>query len=109
MGYKTNKIYKEMAEEKKKNKGGRPFGAVSEKTKTIREMISCYTDGRFNDFETAMDRVLLNDPDKYCKMYLELMSFRIPKLKSVDFTGDVKSSTLEDKLKSMYEKTMEDK
>ena len=108
-GYKTNLIKNELAAEKKKGKVGRPAGSVSEKTKTIREMIACYADNRFSDFEMAMDRVLLNDPDKYCKMYLELMAFRIPKLKSIDFTGEMKSSTLEEKLKSMHEKTMVDK
>ena len=37
----------------------------------------------------------------YDKLYLELLSFRMPKLKSVDFTGEIKNYILVQKLSAI--------
>ena len=84
---------------RKKKETGRPRGAISNKNKLLREMIEEFTDGNFNVFVEKMNQI--DKPEVYAKLYLELLSFRMPKLKSVDFKGEVKGSSLEDKLKAL--------
>ena len=89
---------------KEKNKGGRPPGVPTQKNKMLREMIEEFTDGNFNVFAEKMGEV--KTPEMYAKLYLELLSFRMPKLKSVDFKGDIKSYSLEEKLKALHQNSL---
>ena len=84
---------------RKNNKIGRPQGSLSNKNKLLREMIEEFTDGNFQVFIEKMSEI--DKPEVYAKLYLELLSFRMPKLKSVDFKGEVKGSSLEDKLRAL--------
>ena len=84
---------------RKNNKIGRPQGSLSNKNKLLREMIEEFTDGNFHVFIQKMSEI--DKPEVYAKLYLELLSFRMPKLKSVDFKGEVKGSSLEDKLRAL--------
>ena len=88
----------------KKNKGGRPAGVPTQKNKLLREMIEGFTDNNFDIFAQKMNEV--DKPEMYAKLYLELLSFRMPKLKSVDFKGEIKNTTLEEKLKELRESSM---
>ena len=87
-----------------KNKGGRPAGVPTQKNKMLREMIDEFTDGNFNVFAEKMGQI--EKPETYAKMYLELLAFRMPKLKSVDFKGDIKSYSLEEKLKALHQNSL---
>ena len=87
-----------------KNKVGRPPGVPTQKNKMLREMIEEFTDGNFNVFVEKMGKV--DKPDMYAELYLELLSFRMPKLKSVDFKGDIKSYSLEEKLKALHQNSL---
>ena len=89
---------------RKKNETGRPRGAISKKNKLLREMIEEFTDGNFHVFIEKMSEI--DKPEVYAKLYLELLSFRMPKLKSIDFKGEVKGSSLEDKLKALHVESM---
>ena len=84
---------------RKNNKIGRPQGSLSNKNKLLREMIEEFTDGNFHVFIQKMSEI--DKPEVYAKLFLELLSFRMPKLKSIDFKGEVKGSSLEDKLKAL--------
>ena len=86
-------------------KSGRPRGAISKKNKLLREMIEEFTDGNFHVFIEKMSEI--EKPEVYAKLFLELLSFRMPKLKSIDFKGEVKGSSLEDKLKALRYDAME--
>lgn len=86
------------------NKAGRPFGSVSKKNKLLREMIKEFTDENFHVFIEKMNQI--DKPEVYAKLFLDLLSFRLPKLKSVDFKGEVKSNTLEERLKALHEDSM---
>ena len=81
------------------NKMGRPQGSLSNKNKLLREMIEEFTDGNFHVFIEKMSEI--DKPEVYAKLFLELLSFRMPKLKAVDFKGEMKESSLEDKLKAL--------
>ena len=87
-----------------KNKGGRPAGVPTQKNKMLREMIEEFTDGNFNVFAEKMGEV--KSPEMFAKLYLDLLSFRMPRLKSVDFKGDIKSHSLEDKLKALHQNSL---
>ena len=89
---------------RKNNKIGRPQGSLSNKNKLLREMIEEFTDGNFNVFVEKMNQI--DKPEVYAKLFLELLSFRMPKLKSVDFKGDVRNSSLEEKLKALHLSTL---
>ena len=93
-----------MLRDEKKNKGGRPAGVPTQKNKLLREMIEGFTDRNFDVFEAKMAEI--EKPEMYAKLYLELLSFRMPKLKSVDFTGEMKNSSLEQKLRELRENSM---
>ena len=80
-------------------KSGRPRGAISKKNILLREMIEEFTDGNFHVFIEKMSEI--EKPEVYAKLFLELLSFRMPKLKSIDFKGEVKESSLEDKLRAL--------
>ena len=84
---------------RKKNETGRPRGAISKKNKLLREMIEEFTDGNFHVFIEKMSEI--EKPEVYAKLFLELLSFRMPKLKSIDFKGEVKERSLEDKLRAL--------
>ena len=84
---------------RKKKETGRPRGAISKKNRLLREMIEEFTDGNFQVFIERMNEI--DKPEVYAKLYLELLSFRMPKLKSIDFKGEVQGSSLEDKLKAL--------
>ena len=86
------------------NKSGRPRGSISKKNKLLREMIEEFTDGNFHVFIEKMSEI--EKPEVYAKLFLELLAFRMPKLKSVDFKGDVRNSSLEEKLKALHLSTL---
>ena len=89
---------------RKNNKIGRPQGSLSNKNKLLREMIEEFTDGNFHVFIEKMSEI--EKPEVYAKLFLELLAFRMPKLKSVDFKGDVRNSSLEEKLKALHLSTL---
>ena len=89
---------------RKKKETGRPRGAISKKNKLLREMIEEFTDGNFHVFIEKMSEI--EKPEVYAKLFLELLAFRMPKLKSVDFKGDVRNSSLEEKLKALHLSTL---
>lgn len=90
--------------ERELRKRGRQPGQPTQKNKLLREMIEEFTDNNFDVFAKKMK--LVKKPEMYAKLYLELMSFRMPKLKSVDFKGDVKNMSLELKLKALHENSI---
>ena len=106
MATKNTAFAKIQREAKMKHAGGRPAGTFAEKNKILREMIEEFTDANFNVFSAKMKKV--DKPEMYAKLYLELLSFRLPKLKSIDFKGEVKNSSLEKKLSELHKQSMKE-
>ena len=102
MATRNSKIEKILREN---NKLGRPYGSLTKKNKLLREMIEEFTDGNFHVFVEKMNEI--EKPEVYAKLFLDLLSFRLPKLKSIDFKGEMKESSLEAKLKELYSNSME--
>ena len=99
-----NTDFTKIVRESAKKKIGRPRGAFSEKNKLLRDMIEEFTDANFNVFSAKMMEI--DKPELYAKLYLELLSFRLPKLRSIDFKGDIKNSSLENKLAQLHTESM---
>jgi len=63
---------------------GRPRGAENKETKKLREAIAAITEGGVEDFQRALNEVLEENPSKYLELYLKLLEYTMPKLRSVD-------------------------
>jgi len=63
---------------------GRPRGAENKETKKLREAIAAITTGGVEDFQRALNEVLEENPSKYLELYLKLLEYTMPKLRSVD-------------------------
>ncbi len=63
---------------------GRPKGAENKETKKLREAIAAITEGGIEDFQRALNEVLEENPSKYLELYLKLLEYTMPKLRSVD-------------------------
>lgn len=64
--------------------GGRPKGAENKETKKLREAIAAITTGGVEDFQRALNEVLEENPAKYLELYLKLLEYTMPKLRSID-------------------------
>ena len=63
---------------------GRPKGAENKETKKLREAIASITVGGVEDFQRALNEVLEENPSKYLELYLKLLEYTMPKLRSID-------------------------
>ena len=100
-----NTDFTKIVRESAKKKVGRPRGVFSEKNTLLRDMIQEFTDANFNVFTAKMMEI--DKPELYAKLYLELLSFRLPKLRSIDFKGDIKNTSLENKLAQLHTESMD--
>jgi hypothetical protein len=73
---------------------GRPKGAEGKDTKKLREAIAAITNGGVEDFQRALGDVLEENPAKYLELYLKLLEYTMPKLRSIDTNIELGESTL---------------
>lgn len=73
---------------------GRPKGAEGKDTKRLREAIAAITEGGIEDFQRALGDVLEENPAKYLELYLKLLEYSMPKLRSIDTNVELGESTL---------------
>jgi hypothetical protein len=73
---------------------GRPKGAEGKDTKRLREAIAAITEGGIEDFQRALGEVLEENPAKYLELYLRLLEYSMPKLRSIDTNVELGESTL---------------
>jgi hypothetical protein len=73
---------------------GRPKGAEGKDTKRLREAIAAITEGGIEDFQRALGDVLEENPAKYLELYLKLLEYTMPKLRSIDTNIELGESTL---------------
>lgn len=73
---------------------GRPKGAENLETKKLRLMLSKVTDDNAVGFGEAMEDLRKNYPIKFVELYLKLLEYSMPKLRSIEASVDLESSTL---------------
>ena len=64
-----------------RNTEGRKVGSVNRLTKQTKEAISQIIEGNLSEFQKRMSN--LSDAE-YCKIYLQLMKFCVPTMRSID-------------------------
>jgi hypothetical protein len=64
--------------------GGRTKGSTNEKVNKVREAITAITEGGIESFNECMDEVRTTNPAKFLEVYLKLLEYSMPKLRSVD-------------------------
>jgi hypothetical protein len=74
---------------------GRPKGAEGKDTKKLREAIAAITNGGVEDFQRALGEVLEENPAKYLELYLRLLEYTMPKLRSIDTNIELGDNTVE--------------
>jgi len=74
---------------------GRPKGAEGKDTKKLREAIAAITNGGVEDFQRALGEVLEENPAKYLELYLRLLEYTMPKLRSIDTNIELGDNTIQ--------------
>jgi hypothetical protein len=74
---------------------GRPKGAEGKDTKKLREAIAAITNGGVEDFQRALGEVLEENPAKYLELYLKLLEYTMPKLRSIDTNIELGDNTIQ--------------
>jgi hypothetical protein len=75
--------------------GGRPKGAENKETKKLREAIAAITNGSVEDLNGAFAEIRESNPAKFIEMYLRLLEYTMPKLRSIDTNIDVSDSMIQ--------------
>ena len=85
--------------------GGRAKGTPNKVTKEMRELISKFLDGHWDDFVDMYENA---DVDKKLDIYMGLMPYATPKMASVEYHEESKPKTFKDELDEISgEKTKE--
>jgi hypothetical protein len=74
---------------------GRPKGAENKETKRLREAIAAITNGSVEDLQSCFAEIRENNPVKFIEMYLRLLEYTMPKLRSIDTNIDVGESLIQ--------------
>jgi len=76
------------------NATGRPRGSENKETKALREAIAKITEGSVEDMNACFGEIRATNPVKFIELYLRLLEYSIPKLRSIDATVDLSDSTI---------------
>jgi hypothetical protein len=73
---------------------GRPKGATNKDVSRLREALSAISEGGVEDFNQCLAEVRETNPARYLDLYIKLLEFSLPKLRSVDQTVEIGDETL---------------
>ena len=76
--------------------GGRKKGTPNVITKEKRELISAFIDDHWDEFIKSYTDV--TDPEKKCRIFLDLLPYATPKLASMEFKDKTPPKTFNDEL-----------
>lgn len=74
------------------NPKGKPKGTASKVTQANREAFQMLVDRNFDKLELWVNQVAADDPHKAFGMVMDLASFCVPRLKSIEMSGNVETS-----------------
>ena len=78
-----------------KGEGGRPKGSTNKSTERIRQTIAKLTDQKQHHLETAFESIREDNPSKYIELYLRLLEYTTPKLRSIDTKMELGETSIE--------------
>ena len=73
---------------------GRPKGAEGKDTKRLREAIAAITNGSVEDLQSCFTEIREENPVKFIEMYLRLLEYTMPKLRSIDTNIELGENTI---------------
>ena len=82
----------------KGRQGGRKKGTPNKSSEEMRELITKFINEKWEDFVASYDAL---EPEKRCKVTIDLMQFAVPKLASIEYKDKDKPKTLADELDEM--------
>ena len=71
---------------------GRPKGAENKEKKTLRESINSILEAGIEDFNSSMAELRETNPKAYLDVYIKLIEYGLPKMRSVDTTISAKDN-----------------
>jgi hypothetical protein len=71
---------------------GRPKNSPNKEVKTLRESINAILEGGIEDFNSTMAELRETNPKAYLDVYVKLIDFSLPRMKSVDTTISTKDN-----------------
>ena len=74
---------------------GRPKGSEGKDTKRLREAIAAITNGSVEDLQSCFAEIREDNPVKFIEMYLRLLEYTMPKLRSIDTNIELGDNTIE--------------
>ena len=82
----------------KGRQGGRKKNEPNKSSEEMRELITKFINEKWEDFVASYDAL---EPEKRCKITIDLMQFSVPKLASIEYKDKDKPKTLADELDEM--------
>jgi hypothetical protein len=73
---------------------GRPKGSEGKDTKKLREAIAAITNGSVEDLQSCFAEIREDNPVKFIEMYLRLLEYTMPKLRSIDTNVELGDNTI---------------
>lgn len=74
---------------------GRPKGAEGKDAKRVREAIAAITEGGITNLNECFDEIRRDNPAKFVELYLRLLEYTMPKLRSIDNNIDLSDSLIQ--------------
>ena len=74
---------------------GRPKGAEGKDTKRLREAIAAITNGSVEDLQSCFAEIREENPVKFIEIYLRLLEYTMPKLRSIDTNIELGDNTIQ--------------
>lgn len=73
---------------------GRPKGSEGKDTKRVREAITAITEGGITSLNECFAEIREDNPVKFIELYLRLLEYTMPKLRSIDTNVELGESTI---------------
>jgi hypothetical protein len=74
---------------------GRPKGSEGKDTKRVREAIAAITEGGITNLNECFDEIRTSNPAKFVELYLRLLEYTMPKLRSIDTNIEMGDSLIQ--------------
>lgn len=84
-----------------KGNPGKKKGTRNKLPRTVQVFINDILTGNYETFEDKMSELADKKPYEYCKIYLELLSYVVPKLRAVEISTDAISLLSESQAKQI--------
>ena len=68
--------------------GGRKVGTPNKATQRVRDAIAVFAEGNVDRLQVWLDQVAEKNPAKAADIYMRMLEYHTPKMRSVEHSGD---------------------